>query len=80
MSRQPIYADDRKKRVISIHGGRWVAQHFTAGPRGGMGQNHAKTKKEELPHFDPWQDIAPPTEDRSRALARIADKQQQARV
>jgi hypothetical protein len=39
-----------------------------------MGQNHAKTKKEELPHFDP------PTEDRSRALARIADKQQQARV
>ena len=74
MNRQPTYSDDRKKRVISVHGGRWVAQHFMHGPRDGRGQNR-KPGKDAVQHVDPWQDIAPPTDDRSRALARIVDKQ-----
>ena len=70
MNRSPIYADDRKSRVISLPNGRWVAQSFHAGPRDGKGQNRT-TGKNALPHVDPWQDIAPPTDDRARAVARI---------
>lgn len=79
MNRQPIYSDDRKKRVVSIHGGRWVAQKFTAGPRDGKGQNRTGGK-EPLPHVDPWQAMAPPTEDRARAIAAISDNTQAGRV
>jgi hypothetical protein len=71
MSRKPTYSDDRKKRVISVHGGRWVAQHFS----GGAGQKRTKGKDAQ-PHIDPWQDIAPATLDKSAALARIVDNQQ----
>ncbi len=66
MNRSPIYADDRKSRVISLPNGRWLAQTFT----GGSGQNRT-TGKDAKPHLDPWQAIAPPTDDRARAVARI---------
>ena len=66
MNRTPIYSDDRKSRVISMPNSRWVAQKFM----GGVGQKRT-TGKDAQPHVDPWQDIAPPTDDRARAVARI---------
>jgi hypothetical protein len=75
MNRQAIYSDDRKKRVISVHNGRWVAQKFTAGPRDGSGQNRTKGKNAQE-HVDPWENIAPVTDDRARALASISDNTQ----
>lgn len=71
MNRSPIYSDDRKSRVISLPNGRWVAQKFTSGPRDGKGQNRHKANGVQLPHVDPWQDIAPPTADRAVAITRI---------
>ena len=75
MNRTAIYSDDRKKRIVSVHGGRWVAQKFTAGPRDGKGQNRTNAKI-PLDHVDPWQNIAPVVDDRGRALAFISDNTQ----
>jgi hypothetical protein len=76
MNRKATYADDRKKRVISVHNGRWVAQKFTAGPRDGKGSNRVRGNKNAQDHVDPWENIAPVTDDRARALASISDNTQ----
>ena len=76
MNRTAIYSDDRKKRVISVHGGRWVAQKFTAGPRDGKGQNRTTGNKNAVEHVDPWQNIETVVDDRGRALAFISDNTQ----
>jgi hypothetical protein len=61
MSRAPYLSDG--KRVISVANGRFQAQRFM----GAKGRNRAPKQ----PHFDPWENIGRPKEERAAALAAI---------
>jgi hypothetical protein len=54
-------------RVVSVSGGRWQAQKRA--PGGGKGRNRETHGDKAQAHFDPWENIGRPLDDKAAAIA-----------